>query len=668
MINSFKHSALSFWRQYFSSSEELDTLLDLIPRAALVLDARLGNFIRANAKASELTAYTRGELIELSPQALFPTLDIKNGKQLSTYLKDNREIDLSMRGGNRIKVHISLYSLDSSKNAYVITFEPLIQRKQREAERERQDKLWDALQDLSKASHQNDLKTAFTLALDAGKSLIEADYIAIYQGEGGSPQLKRFTAGDSSAMEIFPSEIPSSDLGHLSKPLTWRPGKRPHADIQRAARVANMSYITTVPLGHPNAWVGLLVAGSKDKEPLPYIESALQIIGSTLTTKLQHFILTSNLEKTLQHSNQDLLTGVEIQDAVNDGIVIVNPELEVTNLNVAAEMMLGYAGREVIGEHVENVIIGAENLSTALKSALQGIATHNLGSITLHRRSGEAFLAHVRTIPVILDDNVDRMIIMISDLSEQEAYQVRTQQLEQRALLGEVMAIFAHEVRNPINNISTGLQLMQMGSAKDESNSESIDRMLQDCTRLTHLMESVLSFSRATKFNMEIVDLGVLVERLLQRWRPRMARFQIEHLLQIDPDTPKVQADPRAFDQVFTNLISNAVRAMREDGGILAVKIGPANDQNTPNTVEISISDTGPGIPDEILGRIFEPFFTTYKEEGTGLGLAITKRIITAHKGSIAVDSIPGGTVFTIQLPGMASIMSSDEILDENEA
>ena len=92
MKYSIKQSALSFWRQYFSSIEELDTLLDLIPRAALVLDSRLTNFIRANAKASELTAYTRAELITLSPQALFPSLDLNSGEKFSTSLSNTREI------------------------------------------------------------------------------------------------------------------------------------------------------------------------------------------------------------------------------------------------------------------------------------------------------------------------------------------------------------------------------------------------------------------------------------------------------------------------------------------------------------------------------------------------------------------------------------------------
>ena len=95
------------------------------------------------------------------------------------------------------------------------------------------------------------------------------------------------------------------------------------------------------------------------------------------------------------------------------------------------------------------------------------------------------------------------IVIFLHDITENEQIRVKTQQLEQRAVLGEVTAIFAHEVRNPINNISMGLQLLGTKFAADDPNQELIGRLQTDCTRLTHLMESVLSFSRPMEFKME---------------------------------------------------------------------------------------------------------------------------------------------------------------------
>ena len=131
-----------------------------------------------------------------------------------------------------------------------------------------------------------------------------------------------------------------------------------------------------------------------------------------------------------------------------------------------------------------------------------------------------------------------------------------------------------------------------------------------------------------------------------------MERLNIQHHIQVAPDTPPILGDQRALEQVFTNLISNAVRAMGENGGVLAVRMTPHVTPGNKLLTQIDISDTGPGIPEEIRERIFDPFFTT-DPNGTGLGLSITKQIITAHKGSIYPTSFPGGTVFHIQIPAL---------------
>jgi signal transduction histidine kinase len=101
---------------------------------------------------------------------------------------------------------------------------------------------------------------------------------------------------------------------------------------------------------------------------------------------------------------------------------------------------------------------------------------------------------------------------------------------------------------------------------------------------------------------------------------------------------------------VFINLINNAMDAMSKNGGLLAIRLVLCDEIKNRPQIEITISDNGPGIPDEIKDRIFEPFVTN-NPKGTGLGLAITKRIITAHQGSIRLTTFPGGTVFHIYLP-----------------
>jgi signal transduction histidine kinase len=191
-----------------------------------------------------------------------------------------------------------------------------------------------------------------------------------------------------------------------------------------------------------------------------------------------------------------------------------------------------------------------------------------------------------------------------------------------------------------------------MASSFPESHPQkaAIGRLKQDLDRLAELMKSVLTFSKSKEYKIEPVNVEFLIKNLIDRWRPRVVRDKIVPRIQCPPEVPLVKGDRRALEQVFTNVIQNAINAMQEQGGVLGIRIAPAPVSTDHNSIDIFVSDTGPGIPENIKDRIFEPFFTTNKN-GTGLGLAITKRIVAAHNGQINVDSFPGGTVFKITLP-----------------
>jgi signal transduction histidine kinase len=141
----------------------------------------------------------------------------------------------------------------------------------------------------------------------------------------------------------------------------------------------------------------------------------------------------------------------------------------------------------------------------------------------------------------------------------------------------------------------------------------------------------------------------------MERWRNRISKTKVQYNPQIDSNTPPVEGDFRALEQVFTNLVDNAIQAMEHTGGTLTINIRQTMEGDERSQVEVSILDTGPGIPPDAKDHIFEPFYTT-KRTGTGLGLAIVKRIVTAHKGSIHVNSIPGGTMFQVRLPCSKSL------------
>jgi signal transduction histidine kinase len=241
------------------------------------------------------------------------------------------------------------------------------------------------------------------------------------------------------------------------------------------------------------------------------------------------------------------------------------------------------------------------------------------------------------------------VILVLSDQSERKAIEDRTESLAQRAILGEVAAIFAHEVRNPINNISTGLQLVASRLGKDHPQHGSLEKVRSECKRLDQLMEDVLFFARPLELKFQAVDLAAFMDRILARWEPRLRRGKVVIHKDYADKLPWISADERTVEQVIVNLISNGFQAMPE-GGTLSVSI----EASQSNRVELKLADTGPGIPADQIDRIFDPFFTT-KKTGTGLGLAISRRIMTAHQGSIMVESfLDAGTVFSLHFKAIA--------------
>jgi len=161
------------------------------------------------------------------------------------------------------------------------------------------------------------------------------------------------------------------------------------------------------------------------------------------------------------------------------------------------------------------------------------------------------------------------------------------------------------------------------------------------------MMESILSLSRQAKITYKPVKICSLADRIHKRFNNKLQRFHINSQLICKNKELLVLGDIHSLDQVFTNLINNSIDAMKNEGGDLVIQIQENKEKD--EYLQISISDTGYGIPEEIANRLFEPF-STGKEKGTGLGLSITKRIVEAQGGNISVKSFTSGTIFTLNL------------------
>ncbi len=219
------------------------------------------------------------------------------------------------------------------------------------------------------------------------------------------------------------------------------------------------------------------------------------------------------------------------------------------------------------------------------------------------------------------------------------------------ASIGEMAAGIAHEIKNPLTGIASAITIINDDFFPSDPRKEILVEVLDQVKRLDKTVNDLLFFGRPTEPDPVCTDLNAVLKKTLMfasQHRGSKGGL-IEKVLDLQDDLPPVYVDPKQIQQVLLNLILNGIQAM-QNGGVLTLRTALIQDDRK-KWVVASISDTGQGIPDQILGKIFTPFFTT-KAQGTGLGLAICHKLVTQQGGAIRVESEDGkGTVFTIELP-----------------
>jgi two-component system NtrC family sensor kinase len=250
-----------------------------------------------------------------------------------------------------------------------------------------------------------------------------------------------------------------------------------------------------------------------------------------------------------------------------------------------------------------------------------------------------------------LADTFNAMAAALKERDEQlkEFTTSRIMESERLALIGQLSANVAHELNNPLQGIVTYSHLLLEKLPSDESAAKSVQKIVTQANRCRDIIRGWLDFARQRKPDTTVCDFNSVMGESVSLVENQALFINIKIDTQFEEHLPLVVVDPSQMQQVIMNLIINAAEAMEGEGKlILGTKYEPEE-----GLVEIEITDTGPGIPEENLERIFDPFFTTKEVgHGTGLGLAISYGIIKEHSGSIAVESEAGkGTTFFVRIP-----------------
>jgi len=350
------------------------------------------------------------------------------------------------------------------------------------------------------------------------------------------------------------------------------------------------------------------------------------------------------LEEKLRSSEERWRSIVE---SAVDGIVVIDAQGQIEAFNPAAERLFGYTESEVLGRNVtllmpppyreEHDGYLARYLSTG-EAHIIGIGREVIGlrrdgtTFPVHLSVGEMSVAGARTFTGILHD-----------LSARVSLEARLREQASLVRLGEMAAVIAHEIKNPLAGIRGAVQVIGSRLTPESRDAAVTREIVTRIDALNGLIQDLLLFARPPQPRPRPVDVSSLVATTIDILRsdPVVAGVEIG----VDGTSPPVLADPELLKIVFQNLLINSAQAMRGKGRI-GITLKSSNGR-----CEVRVADAGPGIPVDIRDRLFTPFFTT-KARGTGLGLSTAKRLIEAQGGAIRVE-FPGdgGTTVAVTLP-----------------
>ncbi len=367
--------------------------------------------------------------------------------------------------------------------------------------------------------------------------------------------------------------------------------------------------------------------------------------------------LQGGIEEKLQRSN--IMLRNLISSSV-DGVIAADIQGNILVFNAAATQVTGYDRTEALEQlHIRNIY--PDDQAYAVMQDLRSADFGGSGKLKFYRveimsKAGQAIPISLNASIVYEEGREVATIGFFHDLRESlkmeenlKDTQLQLLQSEKMASLGKLAAGVAHQLNNPLGGITLYSNLLLEDYALEESAQEDLHRILRDAERCRDTVKELLEFTRQTRHFMKPNDINQAIIRtlfLLER-QPLFQNIKIEK--NFAKSLPLIFCDLQQMNHVFMNLILNAAQAMAGRGA-LTITTAPVEQGGR---VRLTISDTGPGIPAEILPRIFEPFFTTKEEgQGTGLGLSLVYRIIKSHNGQINARSNPGaGTTFIIEIP-----------------
>ncbi|OYD06305.1 ATP-binding protein [Paludifilum halophilum] len=378
--------------------------------------------------------------------------------------------------------------------------------------------------------------------------------------------------------------------------------------------------------------------------------AAIQVISGKSRGSWYHLLLFTPAPKylsLLQQYAETLITDINL------GILVLDEWGNIVEINKAACRLFGVIRKRVLNRKLIDLF---ERIRQDEKVPLLAERVHGGDYF---RNFSTSWVVGDRRYQVLVDfqplqDGLGGTVgtyLVIKDVTQLHSLEMQIRRTDRLAMIGQIAAGTAHEIRNPLTSIRGFLQVMkhslkEKGEMKEQGYTEI---MLREIDRINALVSEFLLLSKPRSVRMH----PIRVEEVLGELLPIIENEAILHNTEVryrkEGDSfPRVVADAELLKQVFLNLCKNGIEAMG-DGGLLTIRQTFLHEEGV---LAVEIQDRGPGIPDDVLKRIFDPFFTT-KENGTGLGLSVCQRIVHDIGGNIRVSTKDLGAAFSVLLPGM---------------
>lgn len=393
--------------------------------------------------------------------------------------------------------------------------------------------------------------------------------------------------------------------------------------------------------------VGCLAMGKKTDNT--YLNSEdwelLKTIASSVGLALENAYLYNQAQSRARELEMLKDYSENIIESLTVGVAVLDQSGKIMGWNRVMEETFSHKKEEVMDKKLLQVL-GEENYAALFPPDTQK-GFRLLSEVTLEMPSGEKKIFDIAKTP-LLDNQMNPYgtVIVFEDITEKFSLQQQLLTSEKLASVGLLSAGVAHEINTPLTGISSYVQLLQKKLTND-SHSQILDKIENQTERVGKIVKNLLNFARnPSESSFYQVKLKENIEEILSLIDYKLKNMKINLELEL-PSIPSIWAQGERLQQVFINIILNAIDAM-PNGGTLKIQLS-----NTDNQAIVTIKDTGTGIKEQHLPNIFDPFFTTKGiGKGTGLGLSISYAIIKEHEGHLSVESEEGkGSLFTIYIP-----------------